>query len=167
MTYQFTKIILCIFIAASVLSLHVYANEEYLCTEGPDGEQDCEAVYFDSDIYQDSGDESGEKVDDGAWRSQLAVEECTDHGDECTSLAENDECNTNPGYMKYQCAKSCNTCDEFDAAYEALRDGTGDGPCTDRYRECKNWAHMGECSFNPNFMLVECERSCMICFEDT
>ena len=72
--------------------------------------------------------------------------------------------------MTYECAVSCLTCDEFEEAYEELRsggEGDGDGPCTDKYAECKNWAQQGECGFNPDFMIAECERSCMICFEDT
>ena len=51
------------------------ANEEYLCTEGPNGEQDCQAVTFDTDIYDQVVEE---EIDDGAWRASLAVEECTD-----------------------------------------------------------------------------------------
>lgn len=41
------------------------------------------------------------------------------------------------------------------------------GPCTDEYVECKNWAAMGECGYNPPFMLIQCQRSCLVCFEDT
>ena len=40
-------------------------------------------------------------------------------------------------------------------------------PCTDLYRECKQWAGQGECAYNPDFMLMQCQRSCMVCFEDT
>ncbi len=28
-----------------------HANEEYLCAIGPDGEEDCQEVYFEPDIY--------------------------------------------------------------------------------------------------------------------
>jgi len=142
------------------------ANEEYLCTEGPNGEQECQAVTFDTDIIYDEV-VNEQEIDDGAWRASLAVEQCTDRNPDCKSLAESDQCKTNPGYMKYNCPVSCDTCDEFDQKYEELRNGKGNGPCTDKYLECKNWANMGECHFNPNFMLLECERSCMVCFEDT
>ncbi|KAL7538279.1 hypothetical protein ACHAXR_008444 [Thalassiosira sp. AJA248-18] len=128
--------------------------EDYLCSVGPDGEQVCETVYFEPDIYDNP-------PDDGDEEDLLAVIECTDLDPECETLAESGACDDNPGFMKYECAVSCNTCSEFDAAY------AGSGPCTDKYVECKNWAAMGECGFNPNFMLVECERSCVMCFEDT
>lgn len=134
--------------------------EDHICSEGPDGEQICETVYSKSDIYDNTPD-SGDEDDDDEWP------ECMDMDEECDALADKGECENNPGFMKYECAESCGTCDDFDAAYEALNDGSGDGPCTDKYVECKNWAAMGECSFNPGFMEVECERSCMGCFEDT
>ena len=162
----YTSIIAVVLLLLITTNYHIVnANEEYLCTEGPNGEQECQAVTFDTDIYDEVIQE--EIADDGAWRAILAVEQCTDRNPDCKSLAESDQCNTNPGYMKYNCPISCNTCDEFDIAYQELRDGNGNGPCTDKYLECKNWANMGECHFNPNFMLLECERSCMVCFEDT
>mmetsp|Transcript_15187 Transcript_15187/g.32955 ORF Transcript_15187/g.32955 Transcript_15187/m.32955 type:complete len:526 (-) Transcript_15187:286-1863(-) len=166
MTYDMAKICTAIAALLSLLTVvHVTANEEYLCSVGPDGQEDCQAVYFEPELDDASPDDEEEA--EANWRSGLAVEECTDHDAECNTLAESGECENNPGYMKYECAVSCGACEEFDAAYEALRDGTGDGPCTDKYRECKNWGAMGECGFNPKFMLVQCERSCMICYEDT
>lgn len=136
--------------------------EDRLCTVGENGEKVCETVFFEPDIYDNPPNDNDEEEED--W---FAIGECIDNDPDCPQLAEGGECDNNPGYTKYQCAVSCGNCAEFDAAYVALRDGTGNGPCTDEYIECKNWAAMGECGFNPGFMLVECERSCLVCFEDT
>ena len=125
---------------------------------------DLGVIHMDLNLGNIIADENNNYMDDGA---HLAVEECTDRGDECDALAAKNECTNNPGYMKYQCAKTCGTCDEYTAAYASSREGKGNGPCTDKYKECKNWANMGECGYNPNFMLFQCERSCMRCFEDT
>jgi len=153
-----------------LLTLHTsVAVEDRLCHVGLDGQEECEAVYNEHDTYEYDDppldDDDDDDDDDDVKGEQF---ECTDLHDTCETLADDGECDTNPGFMKYECAVSCGTCSEFDAAYEALwDDGTGDGPCTDRNEECMGWAAMGECGFNPGFMLVECERSCLICFEDT
>ena len=153
------------------ISVLVHAGEEYLCSIGPDGEEDCEAVYFEPDIddviINDHHHDDDFEEEEERWRMGLAVEECADRHAECPTYAEDGECESNPGFAKYQCAVSCGTCGDFDAAYEGMREGGGDGPCTDKHRECRDWAHMGECGFNPGFMLGECKRSCMVCYEDT
>ena len=144
------------------------------CTAGPDGEGDCRAAYFErGDVHDDDippvVDEYADIIDIDDYF--LNAWECVDTSDpeiDCPSLAISGECENNPGFAKYRCALSCGTCIDFDAAYNAWRDGeTNIGPCTDEYVECKNWAAMGECGYNPPFMLVECKRSWMVCFEDT
>jgi hypothetical protein len=180
-----------------IQTLFVNANDEQLCTAESDGDtannNNCEAVYsepdtnipsennaneFLSDDEEDDDDEDAEEDDDEDDDEHPS--ECSNLADpdtnDCKSLAETGECTTNPGFMKYQCASSCGTCRDFNAAYGIIHDGNnndnirtrGSGqPCTDLYRECKQWAGQGECAYNPDFMLVQCERSCMICFEDT
>jgi len=159
--------------SSSSTPLFANANpqEEVLCTINPDtNTEECEAVYFEPEVYESAianADEVDEEMLDKLWRAQLAPNECRDNHPDCPSYATKGECITNPGFMTYECAKSCNTCAEFEQAYYDLREGNGDGPCTDRYRECKNWAAMGECAVNPSFMLDQCERSCFQCYVDT
>ena len=37
------------------------------------------------------------------------------------------------------------------------------GGCTDDNHSCEYWASIGECSENPDYMTVNCKRSCKIC----
>ncbi|KAL7548827.1 hypothetical protein ACHAWF_012087 [Thalassiosira exigua] len=150
-------------------------EKDRVCSVDPDGRQVCEAVYVDSDDYDvrtppppssDDYDEEEDSDDDGY---DYAERGCADRHPACPDLAARGECAYNPGFAKYRCALSCGTCPEYAAAHEALQgDGRrGDGPCTDLHPKCKMWATGGECGFNPTFMLEECERSCVVCFEDT
>ena len=145
---------------------------DVLCTAGPDGEEDCQAVYFEPDVRDEFPRDDTDDDPDVVYGDDyfLSAGGCVDTNNpdfDCPAMAESGECETNPGFTKYRCALSCGTCDDFDVAYGKLRDGTGGRPCTDEYKECKGWAAMGECAYNPDFMLVECQRSCVVCFEDT
>ena len=180
--------------AAVAVTATATGSDGKRCTDGATTttNNNCEAVYSqpESDDSNNDHDEDEEDDDDDDDDDDYdAIDEdypseCSDLADpainDCKALAEGGECNTNPGFMKYQCALSCGTCHEFNAAYAIYNDTHerkkggeeessigGVGPCTDLYRECKQWAGQGECAFNPDFMLVQCERSCMICFEDT
>ena len=39
--------------------------------------------------------------------------------------------------------------------------------CKDTNAMCTEWAHIGECSTNPAYMLTACPKSCRICQSDT
>eukprot|EP00934_Nitzschia_sp_Nitz4_P008818 Nitzschia sp. Nitz4//scaffold47_size129522//19136//20601//NITZ4_003538-RA/size129522-snap-gene-0.181-mRNA-1//1//CDS//3329552761//8808//frame0 len=41
-----------------------------------------------------------------------------------------------------------------------------DPACVDNNDSCKSWATQGECDANPNYMLVQCMKSCFVCGED-
>ncbi|KAL3786940.1 hypothetical protein ACHAWO_013779 [Cyclotella atomus] len=87
---------------------------------------------------------------------------CMDRHEDCATLAEENECQSNPGFMYYQCAQSCDTCEDF---YSDIAENVE--ICTDNDPSCFSWAKSGECAYNPNYMHKECRRSCLRCFVDT
>ena len=38
--------------------------------------------------------------------------------------------------------------------------------CTDNHANCAGWASMGECLFNPCYMLTQCRYSCKDCVQE-
>ena len=38
-----------------------------------------------------------------------------------------------------------------------------DSDCQDEHPKCQDWANIGECDENPNYMLHSCRRSCLQC----
>ncbi len=96
-------------------------------------------------LHHDEGDDDDRtKNDDDA---------CPDKSEGCTLYAKSGGCVTNPGYMTYNCASTCGTCDVVDDAERgaefADKDGGNTGPCMDDEYECKEWAGTGECEVNP------------------
>ena len=65
--------------------------------------------------------------------------------EQCESWAESGECESNPTYMKQECAKSCENAGKFK---------------TQMQKECEGYALAGECSRNPAFMLSTCRKEC-------
>lgn len=95
--------------------------------------------------------------------------DCEDDDESCTLYANQGACASNPGFMQFHCPKSCNTCADVKKAMEAaefVQDGDGT-VCTDDHYQCSEWAGMGECDANPNYMLTSCRRSCVVCFAGT
>jgi hypothetical protein len=39
------------------------------------------------------------------------------------------------------------------------------GACEDKHESCSHWSNVGECSANPNYMRLYCQRSCGVCFD--
>jgi prolyl 4-hydroxylase len=145
------------------------------CTIGADGEKVC--AYNDEEDEVSSDDTSSsddhEEYDDAAdndeedeWEAEL-TDECKDHllPERCSALIRKGRCENNPGFMKYACPLACDMCDEFKSSMKKKKMGID--PCMDQHQSCKNWAAMGECGNNPNYMLRECARSCLKCYEDT
>ena len=98
--YAYAMKIAVLCCSLSLLPTVTHANEEYLCAIGPDGEEDCQEVYFEPDIYDNPpGDNDEQYDDDESWRAALAIEGCTDHDADCETLAESGECENNPNFM--------------------------------------------------------------------
>lgn len=166
-------IALVVFIHASCLSAApVDIPSGIQCTTGADGEQVCEAAYDNEEEESSSDDfapdnDDDDDDDDGDWWVEFSTDECKDHllPGRCSSLTKKGKCDKNPGFMKYACPLACDMCDEFKSSMKKKKRGIN--PCLDRHQRCKEWAAMGECEHNPNYMLRECERSCFKCYEDT
>merc|ERR1719427_1445714 len=41
-----------------------------------------------------------------------------------------------------------------------------DVPCVDDNKHCPDWSKSGECEKNPDYMLVNCRKSCKVCTDD-
>lgn len=143
------------------------APADIQCTVEASGEEVCaekEEEEFSSEDYSSYDDDE----EDGDWWNEFKSGECKDHllpKINCASFAEEGECETNPGFMKFACPVTCNLCDEFESSLSKEEEGTD--LCMDYEQQCKEWSSMGECVHNPNFMLKECRRSCFQCYEDS
>lgn len=88
----------------------------------------------------------------------------------CAEWASEGECDSNPSYMLNNCEKSCNICGD-DQPTESP--GSSDAPtpssaptfvsCVDGNARCAEWAEDNQCSINPDYMLKNCEKSCLVC----
>ncbi|XP_066973579.1 hatching enzyme 1.2-like [Macrobrachium rosenbergii] len=78
--------------------------------------------------------------------------DCVDLNTFCPSWASEGQCKSNPGYMRVNCKKSCNTC--------------GTEVCGDIAGNCGSWSASGECERNPAFMKQNCRRACGFCTSD-
>ena len=63
----------------------------------------------------------------------------------CESWAESGECESNPAFMKKECAAACANAGKYKTQIQ---------------KECEGYAQMGECGRNPAFMLSTCRREC-------
>ncbi len=73
-------------------------NEEMLCTILPNGEEECEAVYFEPE-FGEVHDEDGhyDEVKSGVDENQdvSSARKCVDRDNECLSWANNGDCGEN------------------------------------------------------------------------
>ncbi len=77
---------------------------------------------------------------------------------DCEMWTENGECVSNPGWMLYFCAKSCNACSGTTTTSppNCINTHTSD-------QECELWAAAGDCESNPEWMIPNCIKACMEC----
>jgi ShK domain-like len=95
---------------------------------------------------------------------------CVDKHKFCSIWASLGECEENEINMKEFCAKSCNACDssndidnEDDVERYLSEEDEIESNCQDNHESCSSWAKVGECEVNPNYMLVNCAKSCGSC----
>jgi ShK domain-like len=101
---------------------------------------------------------------------------CVDKHKFCPIWASKGECEENEINMKRFCAKSCNACDsstgdndsdlsdvDEDEVDDNDDDEDDDTLCKNKDESCAIWAKAGECEVNPNYMLVNCAKSCDSC----
>lgn len=130
---------------------HVYIDPYAVWDEEENEEED---DVDDPEEEEDEHHEMTHEDEDDDWSV------CRDRHEDCPDLANDNECETNPGFMHFQCPESCDMCEDFYAAHVGEI-------CTDNDASCKSWAASGECGFNPDYMHDECRRSCLRCFVDT
>ncbi|XP_041465843.1 fibrillin-2-like [Lytechinus variegatus] len=75
---------------------------------------------------------------------------CEDQEGHCQDWARRGECEINPTWMRPNCRRSCNACDD-------------DPNCYDSSNNCAEWASDGECGKNESYMTTHCRMSCGLC----
>ena len=113
-----------------------------------------------------------------------------DSGDSCSMRVKNGECNSNPTWMLNNCRTSCLENNQGlvgTVGYFTNNNDNSEGyrkhflKCLDLYEgndsddededdennsdSCENYASAGECLIDPGFMLYNCAKSCLVCFE--
>lgn len=183
---QLAIIATCLFLTLSICRAASPDENQKLCAVDPTtGNEECKGVYENTDgaaddtvdlpvpTHADGGSVEEEEVHidpyeawyeeetqgDGEEESEDDLSKCHDRHENCPDRAAHDECNTNPGFMHFQCPESCNACEDFYAANGEI--------CTDNDASCSTWAKSGECAFNPGYMHNECRRSCLRCLVHT
>lgn len=79
----------------------------------------------------------------------------------CQCVCEDKPCPKMPCRSKSS-ASTCNWAANF-VGSSGGGGGGGGGSCADNDRNCNYWARRGECNKNPNYMLVNCKKSCGKC----
>jgi len=89
---------------------------------------------------------------------------CRDDDSQCELWASSGECERNPVFMNTSCKRSCGQCrgDLQDLGAAAAKRRS----CTDHSSFCGQWAAVGECDSNPNYMRANCPVTCHLCQSD-
>ncbi|ETO25077.1 hypothetical protein RFI_12067 [Reticulomyxa filosa] len=85
-------------------------------------------------------------------------DKCRNLHKDCAFWASEGECDNNPDYMKYRCAKACNTCE---LQTDEIRFESCDDDLVD---DCPLLASKGDCDKNTHWMRLNCQKSCNFCF---
>ncbi|XP_028404131.1 uncharacterized protein LOC114526809 [Dendronephthya gigantea] len=94
---------------------------------------------------------------------------CKDDNSNCQQWAKDNQCSDNPGYMHLNCRVSCGLCTPTEATKTTqlpaptAQPTTVQQSCSDNDVRCPGWASTGECGKNPEWMKVNCMKSCQEC----
>ena len=91
---------------------------------------------------------------EGEKNEQKPEKKCEDVNKFCSTWARRNKCHLYKGYMKSNCAKSCDFCDsQLDTS----------NACIDENKHCKRWARNGYCNVRKDYMATKCRKSCKFC----
>ena len=83
-------------------------------------------------------------------RDELLCEDMNANG--CRAATNTGDCESNIGYMMFECPKSCGLCDASGKF------------CSDLYlKKCPGWRTEGQCASNKDYMAKNCRVSCGLC----
>ena len=102
---------------------------------------------------------------------------CRDADAGCAAWAEAGECAANSAFMNVSCRRACKLCrgglQRLRAAVSRALPAGGtpnstnlshvDPDCADKSSFCGEWAAVGECDSNPNYMRAQCKVTCHLC----
>ena len=97
-----------------------------------------------------------------------AAPQKTSSTEECQNKILLGECISNQEFMFQYCPQECLEYKDF-GVYGYLLPKSEDQnnkPCQDDDEYCKEDAKANECLLNPDWMLKECPKSCLVCFEE-
>ena len=92
-------------------------------------------------------------------KETLIIDECQDMNPDCAKMASENECESNPVRMLWQCARSCGTCGMGNAEKSAVRDENL-SICKDFRPNCPRMSKL-ECR-EPSIRL-RCRKTCNTC----
>lgn len=153
----------------SITSPSCYATDRPAAKQG---DEVCTAKDYEDGTCSQNTQDDEEFVFGGGVEDDIIVPDrsCQDTDEKCPTYAKEGACTKNPGYMTHHCASSCNTCAAIRTAAKATEfaDKTAvTGPCMDDDYRCLEWAGMGECDANPNYMKKSCRHACVMCNDGT
>ena len=98
--------------------------------------------------------------------SSSAALTCRDADKGCAGWANSGECAKNQQFMNVSCKRSCGLCPSLLPASVSGAAQLGSArqkECDDKSSFCGQWAAVGECDSNPNYMRVNCPVTCHLC----
>jgi len=122
----------------------------------------------------------------GPGSNSASTGKCANKADSCCGWAEIGQCDSNPFWMRINCAAACGTCGAtlYNAGEVQSKPGSGckgnsgpSGPiipppkgppfgtpdCPDQHELCNYWASIGDCEKNPTWMRPNCQKACKAC----